>query len=72
MSLTLVAGRGRKYLSADERARFLDTVCRDPRPAVQSFALSLAYTGARISEALALRAGGVDLDSSLMSRAKRR
>ena len=59
-ALSLVAGDGRKYLTAAERARFIATA-RRARPAVQTFALALAHTGCRISEALALRAGDVDL-----------
>ena len=43
MPLTLIEHRGRKYLNADERARFLASVRRDPRPAVQSFALTLSH-----------------------------
>ena len=58
---SLVDARGRKYLTAEERERFLAAARQDPRPAVQTFALTLAHTGCRISEALALRAGDVDL-----------
>ena len=58
---TLVDARGRKYLTGEERARFLAAARSHPRPPVQTFALTLAHTGCRISEALALRAGDVDL-----------
>ena len=58
---TLVDARGRKYLTGEERARFLAAARTHPRPAVQTFALTLAHTGCRISEALALRAQDVDL-----------
>ena len=53
---TLVDARGRKYLTGEERARFLAAARAHPRPVVQTFALTLAHTGCRISEALALRA----------------
>ena len=58
---TLVVARGRKYLTGEERARFLAAACAHPRPTVQTFALTLAHTGCRISEALSLRAKDVDL-----------
>ena len=58
---SLVDARGRKYLTAEERVRFLAAVGRDARAEVQTFALTLAHTGARISEVLALRAVDVDL-----------
>ena len=60
---TLVGALGRKYLTAQERTRFLVAARVDPRPAVQTFAATLAHTGARISEVLAIRAGDVDLES---------
>ena len=46
---SLVDGRGRKYLTLQERTRFLDAVRGDPRPEVQTFALTLVHTGCRIS-----------------------
>lgn len=61
---TLVGARGRKYLTAAERTRFLAAARADPRPAVQTFAATLAHTGARISEALAIRACDVDIDAA--------
>ena len=61
---TLVDARGRKYLTGDERARFLAAARAHPRPPVQTFALTLAHTGCRISEALALRARDVDLEAA--------
>ena len=60
---SLVDGRGRKYLTLQERARFLDAVRGDPRPEVQTFALTLVHTGCRISEALALRPEDIDLEA---------
>ena len=61
---TLVDAHGRKYLTASERGRFLAAVRADPRPAMQTFAATLAQTGCRSSEALALRALDVDLEAS--------
>ena len=60
---SLVDGRGRKYLTLQERTRFIDAVRREPRPEVQTFALTLVHTGCRISEALALRPDDVDLEA---------
>ena len=61
---TLVDARGRKYLTGDERARFLAAVRTHPRPQVQTLARTLAMTGCRVSEALAIRACDVDLDAA--------
>ena len=61
---SLVDARGRKYLTADERSRFLATIRTHPRPTVQTLARTLALTGCRVSEALALRACDVDLDAA--------
>ena len=60
---TLVDDRGRKYLTADERTRFLAAARTHPKPTVQTFArtLALTLTGCRVSEALAIRACDVDL-----------
>ena len=60
---TLVDARGRKYLTAAERKRFLVAVRTHPKPAVQTLAQTLALTGCRVSEALALRACDVDLEA---------
>lgn len=63
MSLHTAQGR-RKYLTPDERARFIATASRQP-PETLTLCLILAWTGCRISEALALthadldRAGGI-------------
>ena len=62
-NITLVDRRGRKYLTTIERQRFVEVAQTDPIPAVQTFTLALAYTGCRISEALALRHCDVDLDN---------
>lgn len=62
-SLQLVDDRGRKYLTADERRRFLAAAAHVPKPADQTFVLTIAHTGARVSEVLAFRALDVDLDA---------
>ena len=62
--LQLVDARGRKYLAADERRRFLEAAARAPRPADQTFALTLAHTGARVSEALAVCPRDVYLEAA--------
>lgn len=49
----LVDPRGRKYVTADERKRFLAAVRAHPKPSVQTLARTLALTGWRESEALA-------------------
>ena len=63
-NFTLVDERGRKYLTAAERKRFLAAVRSHPKPAVQTLARTLAMTGARVSEALAIRACDVDLEAN--------
>ena len=60
--LQLVDARGRKYLTADERQRFLEAARLAPRPTDQTFAITLAHTGARVSEALAVRPMDIDLE----------
>ena len=60
----LVDARGRKYLTAPERARFLEAVGRHPKPTTQTLARTLAMTGCRVSEALGLRACDVDLETN--------
>ena len=64
-SLQLVDERGRKYLTADEWQRFIAAAVHVRKPVDQTFVLTIAHTGARVSEALALRALDVDLDAAL-------
>ena len=66
VKINLVDRSGRKYLNAAERRRFIDTACAAPVPAVQIFALTLVYTGCRISEALALRYCDVDINNACL------
>ena len=61
---SLVDARGRKYLTADERTRFLAAVRTHPKPVVQTLCRTLALTGCRVSEALSIRACDVDLDAA--------
>ena len=63
-AFTLVDARGRKYLTAPERDRFLAAARAHPKPAVQTLARTLAMTGCRVSEALGVRACDVDLEAS--------
>ena len=45
-ALQLVDERGRKYLTADERRRFIAAAAHVPKPADQTFVLTIAHTGA--------------------------
>ena len=63
-AIRLVDGRGRKYLTAEERERFLAAAAREPKPEQQIFALVLTHSGARLSEVLALRPRDIDLDAA--------
>lgn len=58
-SLYTVGGQ-RKYLTAAERARFLATAWACPRAELRTLCLTIAHTGCRISEALALCAGAIE------------
>ena len=58
----LVTAAGRLYVSAEERLRFLAAVRAYERTDIATFAATLACTGCRISEALAVRACDVDLE----------
>jgi integrase len=64
MQLYDAEGR-RKYMTADERARFLSAAEQAPRE-TRTFCLVLTYTGCRLSEALALTADRVDLDAGVV------
>ena len=62
-TVQLVNERGRKYLTVDERQRFIRAAAHVRKPVDQTFVLTIAHTGARVSEILALRALDVDLDA---------
>jgi len=51
----------RKYLTAEEQGRCIAAANAHERAEVRTLCLTLAYTGCRISEALALTADRVDL-----------
>jgi integrase/recombinase XerD len=55
----------RKYLTAGERDRFLREAERADRP-VRTLCMTLAYAGCRLSEALALTVGRVDLVAGVL------
>jgi site-specific recombinase XerD len=65
-SLYTRAGQ-RKYLTPTERIRFLETTNACPRADLRTLCLTLAYTGCRISEALALTAGSVESDTGFIA-----
>lgn len=68
VSVTLYSARGqRKYLSADERRRFLATAMAWPRPELRTLCLVLAHTGYRISEALALTPSAIAIADGFIS-----
>jgi integrase len=58
-SLYTVAGN-RKYLNPGERRRFLAAAKACPQPRLRTLCLTIAYTGCRVSEALALRPHHID------------
>lgn len=65
---SLYSARGqRKYLTPEERERFIAAALAYPRKDVGALCLTLAYTGCRISEALALTAGNVERTSGFIA-----
>ena len=65
--LTLFGQSGsRKYLNAAERQRFIEAAPRAPAK-IRLLCLTLAWSGARISEALALTPGSIDIESGVAS-----
>jgi len=56
----------RKYLNATERRRF-DYAAKKAPPSIWLFCLMLRWTGARISEVLALTPASIDIDSGVAS-----
>ena len=55
----------RKYLTIKERQAFIDAT-RRLRPEAHTFCLALAYTGARISEILALTPERIDTEAGII------
>lgn len=64
MSLLYDREGNRKYLTRTERKAFLDAASRMP-PEVRTFCLTLAYTGARVSEVLALTPKRIDTEAHI-------
>ena len=65
---SLYTPRGkRKYLTGDERARFIGAAMAHPRADIGLLCLTLAHLGCRISEALALRPSSISADQGLVS-----
>ncbi|WP_375413004.1 tyrosine-type recombinase/integrase [uncultured Bradyrhizobium sp.] len=65
---SLYGGSGRrKYLTQDERTRFVEAARRCERQDVMTLCLTLAYTGARISEALALTGESVEASAGFIA-----
>lgn len=65
---TLYGPQGqRKYLTADERRRFLAAAMTCRRPELRTLCLFLAYTGCRISEALAITSAAIALAGGFVS-----
>lgn len=65
-SLYTRAGR-RKYLNADERSRFLAASFACPRADQRTLCLTLAYTGCRISEALAVTSSCIEREGGFIA-----
>lgn len=65
-SLYTATGR-RKYLTPEERARFIAAAEICERPELRTLCLTLAYTGCRISEALALTAGCIEREGGFIA-----
>jgi integrase/recombinase XerD len=57
----------RKYLTAGERARFLQAAKDCARAELRTLCLTLAYTGCRISEALALTPAKVEREAGFIA-----
>jgi integrase/recombinase XerD len=58
---TLLAARGRKYLTSAERKRF-GKAADYVKPSVRLFCLTLLWSGGRVSEVLALTPSDIDLE----------
>jgi integrase/recombinase XerD len=65
---SLYTGAGqRKYLTAAERARFLETANTCLRADLRTLCLTLAYTGCRISEALAITPAVIEREAGFIA-----
>jgi integrase len=65
-SLYTAAGQ-RKYLTAGERTRFMEAALASPRGELRTLCLTLAYSGCRISEALALTADRIEREAGFIA-----
>jgi integrase/recombinase XerD len=65
-SLYTAAGQ-RKYLTAAERGRFLQATLACERGELRTLCLTLAYTGCRISEALAITAAVIEREAGFIA-----
>ena len=67
-ALTLFGQDGRrKYLTASERSRFITAAANCRRAEVGTLCLTLAHTGCRISEALALTPASIDIEEGFIA-----
>ncbi|NOT70725.1 MAG: site-specific integrase [Hyphomicrobium sp.] len=67
-TLSLFTTNGqRKYLTGDERRHFLAAAATSGRPELATLCATLAYTGCRISEALALTSASIDFDEGFIA-----
>ena len=67
ISLSLYTGAGRrKYLTAGERERFV-AAAASSQPKIETLCLMLAWTGCRITEALNLTHGDLDVEGGMVS-----
>lgn len=68
LPLSLYSRSGeRKYISPAERSHFIEVAQGWPRTEVGTLCLTLAYTGCRISEALALTASSIELEAGFIA-----
>lgn len=65
-SLYTAAGQ-RKYLTAAERVRFMEAALASPRGELRTLCLTLAYSGCRISEALALTPDRIEREAGFIA-----
>jgi site-specific recombinase XerD len=61
------AANQRKYLTAAERTRFMEAALACPRADLRTLCLTLAYTGCRISEALALTVDRIESEAGFIA-----
>ena len=66
MSLTYDKYGNRKYTTVSERKRFIRAACAQPVADVRTFCLTLAFTGARLSEVLALTPRRIDSEGGVI------